>query len=920
MRAIALLLPLLTLACRSGEVDKLAPVMDADADGYAADVDCDDANPDVFPGADEVCDGVDDDCDGTVDEDATDAETWYRDADGDGHGDAANAVVTCEEPEGYASTDDDCDDGDAAFHPGAPEDDCTDPSDYNCDGSVGYADADGDGWAACEECDDGAAAVNPGQVEVCDGLDNDCDGGVDTDALDASPFFADTDADGYGAGEPLLACEAPEGTVRDDSDCDDHDDAVHPGAIEICNGHDDDCNGVSDLDATDAPTWYRDANGDGYGTAHSTQAACAAPEGWVDNALDCDDLNGAAFPGNPEVCDGADNDCDGSVDVGASDMGSFYTDSDGDGFGDGEVITACEAPEGTVDNHRDCDDSAAAAHPGGVEVCDGLDNDCDGGVDTDAIDAPGWYADGDEDGFGDGDATFACEAPAGHVALEGDCDDLDDAVHPGAIEVCNGYDDDCNGVSDLDATDAPTWYRDADGDGFGTDAYTLAACVAPTGYVAIAGDCDDLDGTRSPGAAPACDGRDLDCDGRVDHDGDGDGHSDASCGGDDCDDSAPTVYTGAPELCDGLANPCSGALPDAESDLDGDGYVACTEDPGGWGGVAILGDEDCDDLDASSFPGAPQVCDDVDHDCDGTVDSDGDGDGFSDASCGGTDCDDSDSDVRPDLSGGCALGANCAELLDLGWTDSGVYVIDPDGYGTGVDPFEVSCDQETDGGGWTLVFSVHDLGGSGGLREQDFIDLFGHNLWTDESWTYDASASSITSGLQGGLVQGVDQGMAPVAAMTGAWDDLRMSCSLDDDATTWSHWMQVDGYATANGSWDLLGAATNGTAYAVDTTLNSMGIGTTWHDNEPNTINSNHYLCDLYQSTGTGGHGAAQFGFCYTDFLSNPNTMDYGDSVVSLAFGDDYGPDGWSVGYTLECGAMGTTAQQNRGTYAIWLR
>ena len=98
------------------------------------------------------------------------------------------------------------------------------------------ADADADGWAACEDCDDGAAGVHPDAVEVCDGQDNDCDGSIDEpDALDALTWYADTDGDGWGdASAPVLACEAPTGFVADSSDCDDEDASIIPGSRRPC--------------------------------------------------------------------------------------------------------------------------------------------------------------------------------------------------------------------------------------------------------------------------------------------------------------------------------------------------------------------------------------------------------------------------------------------------------------------------------------------------------------------------------------------------------------------------------------------------------------------------------------------------------------------------------------------------------------
>jgi hypothetical protein len=168
------------------------------SDGYVArSGDCDDEDAAIHPDAEELCDGIDNDCDGEIDEDVL--LTLYQDADGDGWGDDAVTTEGCEPSEGWVLDGGDCDDEDPAFNPAASEEDCADPHDYNCDGSVGYADLDGDGWAACEECNDTNPEVNPGMVELCDDIDNDCDGVTDEDdAADASTWYADDDADGYG--------------------------------------------------------------------------------------------------------------------------------------------------------------------------------------------------------------------------------------------------------------------------------------------------------------------------------------------------------------------------------------------------------------------------------------------------------------------------------------------------------------------------------------------------------------------------------------------------------------------------------------------------------------------------------------------------------------------------------------------------
>ena len=158
--------------------------------------------------------------------------------------------------------------------------------------------------------------------------------------------------------------------------------------------------------------------------------------------------------------------------------------------------TSVDDPDGDGDgipSSEDCDDTDAAIYPGATENCDGSDEDCDGDIDEDAVDAPTWYGDGDADGWGeDADSTVACDPPVGSVDQAGDCDDADPAVHPGAAET------DCEDPTDYDC-DGETLYADADGDG-------SPACV----------DCDDSDPEVSELTAETCDGLDNNCDGQVD--------------------------------------------------------------------------------------------------------------------------------------------------------------------------------------------------------------------------------------------------------------------------------------------------------------------------------------------------------------------------------------------------------------------
>ena len=154
-----------------------------------------------------------------------------------------------------------------------------------------------------------------------------------------------------------------------------------------------------------------------------------------------------------EVCnDGVDDDCDGEAD-GAGSVGesTWYADTDGDLHGDPDAsVQSCEMPDGYVDNNTDCNDEAASANPSGVEICDGLDNDCDGEVDgSGAIGGMTLYLDEDGDGHGvESTSVLGCDSMDGYVSISGDCDDTTAAVYPGAEEVCDGLDNDCSGGVD----------------------------------------------------------------------------------------------------------------------------------------------------------------------------------------------------------------------------------------------------------------------------------------------------------------------------------------------------------------------------------------------------------------------------------------------------------------------------------------
>ena len=654
---------------------------DGDGDSWAncTGGDCDDSNPLSFPGAFEACDGEDNDCNGVDDAGAPEVNGQETDDDGDG-------FVECGLPSSSSLPGGDCNDGDSTESPGLPEV-CDGGTDNDCDPTtIETVDMDGDGESICDgDCDESEPANSGAGVEVCDGLDNDCDDLVDEDF--------DLDGDGsFDASSPLC------GSTWPTADCDDTDPLNFPDNTEVCDGLDNNCDGIADELRTvfDGPADSDPITGVGslnkpltvevtvdnvgvdgivvdldvvvdisHDAAQDLEVTLVSPSGtavvltadnggfgenlsstifddeaalgisstgtddapfsgrfqpdeplssfdgevvsgvWILNIVDdfpsvsdgvlnswalhlawegdgdgvstlcasgdCDDLNTTVSPLLPELCDGIDNDCNGFADFDAL----LEVDQDGDGS------LSC----------ADCDDNDPTRQPGGVEVCDGIDNDCNPLTDE--------TLDLDGDGF---------------TACGGDCDDTNILTYTGAIELCDGDDNDCDGTM-LAGEDI-----DDDEDG-------SPACA----------DCDDTEANEFPANVEVCDGLDNDCDPATDELADLDLDGETLCSG-DCDDDDATVFANAPELCDGVDNDCDGVTPTGEfNDADGDGSLSC---------------EDCNDLDLNNFPGNVETCDGLDNDCDPATDelADQDLDGFN--LCTG-DCDDSSAEVAPFLDEIC---------------------------------------------------------------------------------------------------------------------------------------------------------------------------------------------------------------------------------------------------------------------------
>jgi len=327
----------------------------------------------------------------------------------------------------------------------------------------------------------------------------------DSAALDADAkrcsnhYFRDVDGDGFGTSRKLLtACIKPPGYSSKAGDCNDRDAKVNPGAAEVCDGLDQNCNGVTDELPVDAPTWYEDTDGDGQGNPVEAIESCAMPGGYVDNYKDCDDTDAAIFVGAPEVCDGIDNNCDDDIDTDPVDGVLVYKDGDGDGYGltmAGAGTLVCTPGPGVATVEGDCDDGKADINPGASEVCDGVDQDCNGAVDDNAVDAPLWYTDKDGDTHGDPATEQAsCKPISGAVLLSDDCNDNDSAVFPLVAEICDGIDNDCSGTIDDNPLDGFAAYEDRDADGFGDPNAVVMGCNVPSGYSHNSLDCDDADG------------------------------------------------------------------------------------------------------------------------------------------------------------------------------------------------------------------------------------------------------------------------------------------------------------------------------------------------------------------------------------------------------------------------------------------
>ena len=542
--------------------------------------DCDDSDAAVNPDAAEVCDsGVDNDCDGLADDaddslDATTGSMFYADMDGDGYG--AAEVWSCEQGSNSDNMDD-CDDTLASSNPMAT-DVVGDGTDQNCDGVDGQ-DGDADGYASWEsggdDCADADSAINPGAQEVCDsGIDNDCDGLIDdeddsNDVNGTTMLYADYDWDGFGdANEVFNSCDAVvDGWVADSTDCDDWDEFTYPGAAFAQSATD--CLTDYDMDG-----WSADALGGGNQACYELSMTDSYGDSWNGHAIEVHE-DGVLVASYENTDDNSDGGC---------------------GIGCEETITAEHCvDDGVLVDFYFIDGSFSSEVSFMVTASDGtviLDSDGSSHSDGELL-----YS---ETAVGDGSPALA------------DCDDWDADINPDAAEVCDGWDNNCDG--DVDEELLVEMYPDWDMDGFGAETGEWV-CEGEMGYVDDWSDCDDTLSSINPEVTDIWgDGIDQNCDGSDGADYDGDGYVSVESGGDDCDDWDEFAHPGASEL--ELDWACT-------RDADDDGYAdADFEADGGWAGT------DCDDEDATvNIEGEETYYDGVDQNCDGWSDFDWDQDG-----------------------------------------------------------------------------------------------------------------------------------------------------------------------------------------------------------------------------------------------------------------------------------------------------
>ncbi|MGB0591638.1 MAG: MopE-related protein [Myxococcota bacterium] len=565
----------------------------------------------------EVCDGLDNDCDGIFDEETVGLPCELSNEHGvcEGLTTCDAATLGCEgqvpAPEICDGLDNDCD--------GEVDEDGTD---LDVDGLPDCVDDDDDGDTYLDDADNCPEVPNPAQSDTdVDGLGDACDDDDDGDTIPddedncpVNPNYEQLDEDGDGQGDVCDGDQDGDGIPDGEDNCPatanpDQDDLDGDGLGDACS---DDKDGDGTPDGADTcPELSNpdqlDFDGDGQGNA-------CDPDDDGDGDLDisdCAPLNAAMHHAAPEVCNGVDDNCNSAIDEeGAQGCDVYYLDGDGDGFGQTEQTKCLCQPAGTFSATKgdDCNDAAQTANPLAQEMCDGIDNDCDDVADEGgAVGCVNYFEDADFDGFGKQDTAECLCGPSGtHTTKQGgDCDDGNSAAYPGAQEVCGGGDEDCDLLTDeVGALGCQTYFKDGDGDGWGNADVKQCACGPSGVYVAsFGGDCDDVDENTNPDKPEICDFKDNNCNNLtdegqatgcttyfVDSDGDGfaapDAQSACLCAPNppfvaqqqgDCGAFDSAIYPGAVEVCDGKDNNCNMQTDEGSADTDGDGSADCMD-------------------------------------------------------------------------------------------------------------------------------------------------------------------------------------------------------------------------------------------------------------------------------------------------------------------------------------------------------